>query len=183
MSKRLIVIGLICITLLILAGCASLNSPKKESQEPHAIDSKPGGETISFTVFFGDEQATYLKGEERTVPKNGKPVAELMITELIQGPESPGLTATIPKETKLLSLEIANGIAYVDFSREIKTKHPGGSAGETMTIYSVVNTLTQLPEIEAVQFLIEGQKQEEIWGHFYTLEPIKADETLIAPKQ
>ena len=31
-----------------------------------------------------------------------------------------------------------------------------------MTVYSIVHTLTQLPDIEAVKFLVEGEEQEAI---------------------
>ena len=179
MKKSGVLILILTLTLaLILTGCAF--KQKTADQRDPAIDPKPSQETITFTLYFADQEAMYLQGEERTVTKGGS-IAELMINELIKGPESPGLLATIPKETKLLSLEIKNGVAYVNFSKEIKTNHWGGSAGETMTVFSVVNTLGQLPEIKKIQFLIEGEKQEAIWGHYYTLEPFEPDPNLISP--
>jgi germination protein M len=48
-----------------------------------------------------------------------------------------------------------------------------------MTVYSIVHTLTQLPDIEAVKFLVEGEEQEAIWGHLYTLEPIEPNPDLL----
>ena len=175
--KKFFVFSLILILVLILAGCSS---PNKPSDKDPAVDPKPSQEKITFILYFGDQQGMSLKSEERTVAKNGNP-AELMVNELIRGPQAQDSVATIPRETKLLSLEITGGVAYVNFSKEIKTNHWGGSAGETMTIYSIVNTLSQLQEIEKVQFLIEGEKQEAIWGHFYTLEPIEPHPDIIAP--
>ncbi len=178
--KKLIVFPLVLILILSLAGCTvNLGHNKSPNNDP-AVDPKPSQDKVSFTLYFGDQQAMYLKGEERTVTKNGN-LAELMVNELIKGPQSKDSVVTIPKETKLLSLEITGGVAYVNFSKEIKTNHWGGSAGETMTVFSVVNTLTQLQEINKVQFLIEGEKQEAIWGHTYTLEPIEPNLNLIAP--
>ena len=176
--KKFFVFSLMLILILSLTGC-SLAQNKTPDKDP-AIDPKPSQEKVTFTLYFGDNQAMYLKGEERAVTKSGN-LAELMVNELIKGPGAKDSVATIPRETKLLSLEITGGVAYANFSKEIKTNHWGGSAGEMMTVFSIVNTLTQLQEINKVQFLIEGEKQEAIWGHYYTLEPIEPDPNLIAP--
>lgn len=179
--KKYFMVSILLISLLLLfTACAGTQSAKNGAEESPSIDPKPSQETFTFTAYFGDDQAMYLVGEERSVMKNGTPLAELMLNELIQGPKSSKLIPTIPKEAKLLSVELADGVAYVNFSQEIKTKHSGGSAGETMTIYSIVNTLAQLPEIDTVQFLVNGEKEEAIWGHLYTLEPIEPDPALIA---
>ena len=79
----------------------------------------------------------------------------------------------------MLSLTVVNGVANVDFSKEFQTRHRGGSAGEIMTIYSVVNTLTELPGVEKVQFLLEGDKLESILGHMDTTVPIEPDSNLV----
>lgn len=179
-KKKYFIFILTLLFAITLTGCTANPAPNKPSDKDPAVDPKPSQEKVTFTLYFGDQQAMYLVGEERTVTKSGN-TAELMVNELIKGPQDKNSVVTIPKETKLLSLEISGGVAYANFSKEIKTNHWGGSAGETMTVYSIVNTLTQLPEIKKVQFLIEGEKQEAIWGHFYTLEPIEPNPNLITP--
>lgn len=189
MKKKLLLLGLILVLIISLTGCLGQNKqgedipdeqqeqtetlPPNNEQEKEEPKEDAAEETVDFTVYFSDNEAMYLKGEKRTVAKNNKPEAELMIEELIKGPESDELMPTIPEGTKLLSLEIENKIAIANFSKEIQTNHPGGSTGESMTVYSIVQTLTQLPEIEAVQFLVEGEKDEAIWGHLFTLDPIE----------
>jgi len=185
MKKKLLVLGAVLILIVSLTGCLGQSGGNSQGNEQPSTgnespkEKSPDTETVDFTVYFSDEDAMYLKGETRTVAKNGKYVAELMLAELLKGPESEELSPTIPEGTKLLSLEVADKIATVNFSREIQTNHPGGSAGETMTVYSIVNTLTQLEDIDAVQFLVEGEKEEAIWGHLYTLEPIEPNQELI----
>ena len=77
------------------------------------------------------------------------------------------LKRTVPAEAKLRSpVSIKNRVATVDFSKEFKTKHPGGKDAEKMTIYSIVNSLTELEEIEKVKFLIDGKEQQEYLGNF-----------------
>jgi spore germination protein GerM len=63
----------------------------------------------------------------------------------------------------------------VDFSRELLTSHWGGSMGEIMTVYSVVNTLASLPGIEQVKFLVEGEEIETLTGHLDISEPVEPD--------
>jgi spore germination protein GerM len=70
-------------------------------------------------------------------------------------------------------------VAYVDFSKEIQTKHWGGSSGEAMTIFSVVNSLARLPGVEKVQFLVEGKVQESLVGHADTTQPIAPNWNLV----
>ena len=75
-------------------------------------------------------------------------------------------------------METKEGICFVNLSKEFKTTHIGGTSAETMTIYSIVNTLGELDSVEKVQFLIEGQKEDE-YIHFIFNEPFQPDPTLI----
>ncbi len=167
------------VVLVAFAGGCSLTGSKDNSATP-PVNPQPTKEEVQVTLYFGDDQAMYLKPEKRTVEKGGKPMAELLVQELIKGPQTKGLHKTVPEEAKLISLEVVDGVAFINFSREMQTKHWGGSAGETMTVQSIVHTLTQLPEIEKVQFLIEGKKEEAIWGHGDTSQPVSPVKDIIA---
>jgi germination protein M len=131
---------------------------------------------VRVTLYFADEQAENLVAEEREVEEDRLPAA--IVEELIKGSET-GLGRTIPEGTRVLSVEVKEGVAYVDFSREFKDNHWGGSAGELMTVYSVVNSLARLEEVDKVQFLLEGEVQEELLGHMYYGEPIEPDWDLV----
>lgn len=143
------------------------------------ISAKPVPSTTTATLYFSDKEAMYLVPVERQITKGTETLEAAIINELIRGPLDSGLSRTIPAETKLLSVSVLDGTAYVNFSKEFKTKHWGGSSGETMTIYSVVNSLGKLPGIQKVQFLLEGQKVESIFGHNDTSLPFTPDWALI----
>lgn len=146
-------------------------NPPSSNQQPD-LSAKPIQTKTTLTLYFGDQQAEYLVPEFREITKGSETLEAAIITELIKGPQKSELSRTIPKEAKLLSVNVINGVAYVNFSKELQTKHWGGSAGETMTVYSIVNSLGVLPGIQKVQFLIEGDKQESIFGHMDTSSPI-----------
>jgi germination protein M len=151
----------------LLAGCVNAGQSGRDPKE------------LTVTLYFAGDQAMYVHPEQRTVLVNDDPLPSVLVNELIKGPEDPDLRKTLPAETRLLGLIVRDEIAYVDFSQEVYTKHWGGSSGEAMTIASVVNTLTELSEISSVQFLVEGEVQEAIWGHGVTSEPFQRMEDMI----
>ncbi|MGE4213468.1 MAG: GerMN domain-containing protein [Anaerotignaceae bacterium] len=130
------------------------------------IEAEPTNSTRVLTLYFANEDATALVAEERRVEVNpNQPVEKYILDQLIIGPKEAGHVATVPPETKIRNIKTADGICYVDLSEEFVTKHGGGSTGETFTVYSIVNSLAELKDIEKVQFLIEGEKQDEYKGH------------------
>ncbi len=137
---------------------------------------------VNLTIYFGDENAEFLEPEVRSVSvPPGESLLVAAINELIKGPIEPNHAPTIPSGTRLLGIKVKDGIAWVDFSTEIKTNHWGGSAGELLTTFSLVNTLTEFPEVKAVQFLVAGEIYDSIWGHGITNEPISRQPDLIGP--
>ncbi|MDI7247382.1 MAG: N-acetylmuramoyl-L-alanine amidase [Bacillota bacterium] len=106
--------------------------------------------------------------------------ASKIVAELLKGPAGGSvLCPTIPKGTRLRALRIADGVAYVDFSRELASSHWGGSRAEEITVYSIVNTLAELPEVERVQILVEGASAVTIAGHVILDEPLEPNFDLV----
>ena len=82
---------------------------------------------------------------------------------------------TIPSTVKVNSVTVADGLAIVDFSKEIITdtqEIPHSSTTEVLAIYSIVDTLTEFKEIQKVRITIEGKQKglidglyiEDFWG-------------------
>jgi len=119
-----------------------------------------GGELseVPITLYFATPQADGVLPEIRTMLVSDGAVARAAVMGLIWGPQSSSLRATIPEGTRLLGISIANGLCTVDFSKEFVDNHPGGSAGEIMTLTSILKTLQEFPSIDKVQILVEGQK-------------------------
>jgi len=181
--RPVLVVLILSLVAMLAAGCPAKNpgenSTKQNSQQSAEIDKE-------ITLYFSDQQAQFLVAEKRSVKvasDDTHTVAQAIINELIAGPKQANMVKTVPPEAKLLSLSIENKLTSVDFSQEIKTKHWGGSTGETMTILSIVNSLTELPGIEKVQFLIEGQKEDTLAGHWDISSPISRDESIIAKEK
>ena len=103
----------------------------------------------------------------------------MLVEALIDGPRTLQLSASIPPGTRLRSVRIDGDLVTLDFSGEIAANHPGGSAGELTTVYSVVNTLTEVEGARAVQWLVEGRVVESLAGHMDLTRPIGRNESLI----
>lgn len=76
----------------------------------------------------------------------------------------------LPAGVKVLGLEVKDGLAKLNLSKEFVQKGQGENA-LTMTVYALVNTLTEIPEIKKVQFLSEG-KPIEVLGQMDLTDPL-----------
>ncbi len=133
---------------------------------------------VSVVLYFSDQNGDYLIAEKREVPLVPG-LARATVQELIKGPEGKGLSGTIPEGTKLLDINIENGLCTVDLSKEFRDNHWGGSSGEILTVYSLVNTLTQFPTVEKVEILVEGQKIDTLAGHMDLSAPVSRNSQII----
>jgi len=138
--------------------------PYKE-KEIKEVQPVPTEKMVEVNLYFSDSQAMYLVAEKRKIPQTPSLVRQAVI-ELIKGPENSDLYPTIPKGTQVNEVYIVDDIVYIDLSEEIFKNHPGGSSGELMTVYSIVNTLTEIPPIRGVQ----------IFGHIDISMPLLRDE-------
>jgi spore germination protein GerM len=104
---------------------------------------------------LGEEKK--LVSEERTINAGSPAIAvQNAITELLKGPEEPHNFPVIPAGTELLGVEVSENIAKVDFSQEFLENSLDTRILDEYIIYSIVNTLTEIPDIEGVIFYIEG---------------------------
>ncbi|HEY9060112.1 MAG TPA: GerMN domain-containing protein [Pseudobacteroides sp.] len=177
---------IICCLLLVsmFTGCGILQKfgiGENESEELQPASSIVMGEEearllsdkVPIHLYFANEDGSKLKLEVRYIPvseakKSVNNLAGIVVNELIKGPTKKGLKATIPEGTKLVknSVPIKDGVATVNFSKDFVDKHPGGKDAERITIYSIVNSLTDIKAIQEVKFLINGKVCETYKGNF-----------------
>lgn len=114
------------------------------------------------TLYFANEAGDALIGHNTDINYAGsETIEELVIKQLINGPTEIGMYDTIPKDTILLDVNMKEGICYVDFNEKFLEKLPDIDAD--IAIYSVVNTLVELPGISKVQFTINNKVVKTYW--------------------
>ena len=104
-----------------------------------------------------------LRATETEVAPGENPT-EAALRQLIEQGDNADLANTIPKGTRLLGLNVKNGLATVNLSREFRDNFAGGSEEEGATIGAILRTLGQFSEIKRVQFLVEGKPIDTL-GH------------------
>lgn len=134
---------------------------------------RPAKEVI---VYIADDEGERLAPKKTLIPDGSveSEVREAVKTAIRDG------EGTIPESTRVLRVNIKQRSASIDLSKEVSDDHPGGSTGEILTVYSIVNTIAlNFPEIEEVQILIEGRKAETLKGHIDISQPLKPDRKII----
>jgi len=141
-------------------------------------------EKVEVTLYFSDANERFLVPEKRYVvkEKDAAGQAKELVKALLEGSKT-GLVSTFPKKTDLGSVTVAKDqTATVNFGRNLVTLHPGGSASETATIYSLTNTLIfNIPDVKRVKILIDGKEQESLKGHIDMRRSFILNKGLFAP--
>lgn len=162
-------VGLWLVTLV--PGWVSRN-PAVESPSPTPEASS--ARRIQATLFFVSDDGTALTPVVRDVPYGETTVeqARHILTAQVHTPD--GLVSAIPTGTNVRGVFLgAKGEMYVDLSPEIASAHLGGSLDEALAVYAIVNALTtNLPDVTAVQILVDGKEVDSLAGHIDLREPL-----------
>lgn len=200
-SNKLMLLILISSLFLFLTGCGlvdKLISMKQDlDEEPQiSLEQEPLDQFEQWIVeepqqshegeyklvlYFSDQMGQSLVREERVIPKV-EGIGRAAVNELIKGPDlASNLLPTIPDHTILLDINVRQEerLAIVDLSRAVIDNHIGGSSAEIMTVYSIVNTLTQFPTVDQVQILVNGELVETIAGHIDVSKPISRNDLIV----
>jgi hypothetical protein len=115
------------------------------------------------TLYFSDRSGAKLVSEQRSVEiKKSLSLEYQIVEQLIIGPDKKMLKSAIPEKTSIRDIKTENGICYVNLSKDFINSNPVGITTDTVKIYSIVDSLTELSSVNKVQFLIEGEKVNEV---------------------
>ncbi len=191
LRPRVLALGLLSVALLVWVvlfyrggGGEKIRHPEEPAPaaKPSSAVRTPA-QTRTVTLYFVSETDSLLHPEGRDIPASGALSEEVssVLAELVKGSRQ-DLVAPLPPETKVRQVFVtADGVAYVDFSREIMEAFAYGSSSELAAVYAVVDTLTaNFPPIKKVAILIEGLEKETLGGHVDLSRPLPPDASLIA---
>lgn len=115
------------------------------------------------TLFFANPKGNQLIETRVKVKYDGTvPMEQLIIEQLMAGPDriegidKGSMRSTIPDGTVLLNSSIKDGVCYVDFNESFLERLPDITG--QVAIYSVVNTLVEMSNVNKVQFTINGKQ-------------------------
>ena len=110
---------------------------------------------VDLSVYYGSTQADRLSPEKITVGygKNAS-IERVIIEQLIKGPGEEGHVRTVPASLTLLGVSTKDGTCYVNFDSSLTDIVV--SVPPAVTIYSIVNSLCELSNVNKVQISINS---------------------------
>lgn len=124
--------------------------------------------STTFTLYFTDKDGQNLVKEQRTVRyRRSIPKERIVLEQLMKGPMEKGHYPTIPENTEILDVTIADRICYVAFDRVFSSY--ALDVSEKIPVYSVVNTLLDALEADKVQITVGASDKLDIFGQKMSL--------------
>ena len=114
-------------------------------------------EQASLTLYFANNSGTGLVDVKRSVVYSSNiSLDKLIVDELIKGPSEDEIgIATINPNTKVISTTVTDGICYVNLDSSFLTQSEI-VVSPNVTIYSIVDSLIELPNINKVSISVDG---------------------------
>ncbi|MGN0416189.1 MAG: GerMN domain-containing protein [Agathobacter sp.] len=107
------------------------------------------------TLYFSNKQGDQLIPETREVHYSSNiSMEKLVMEQLMEGPKESGLQATIPTGTKLITITVVDSVCYVNLDEMFFNQNK--EISEQVILYSIVDSLAELPNVEKVQISING---------------------------
>lgn len=122
------------------------------------------GRQQTVRLYFSDANGRYLLEEDRNSVLEPEALPEYVLQELLKGPERKEALAVLPEGTNLLSVQTEKGICTVDLSEAFCANRPKTHTQARLTVFSVVDSLTELDAITGVRILCEGEPVTDYCG-------------------
>lgn len=158
-----VLIILICIIIILMVSLYFINKKNKnevitEYQPEEEISEEQERQTI-VSLYFRNKTTKKIEPEARLIDVKElvKEPYKTLMDLLIEGPKKENLERTIPEDTVVNSMKLENDTLIIDFSKEFIEKSEVGKEAEMQVIESIVNTMTELTEINSIKILIDGE--------------------------
>lgn len=107
-------------------------------------------------LYFANSTGDKLIAINRSIIYNSNiSLEKLVVEQLISGPISGESFQTINPDTKLISTTVKDGVCYVNFDSAFLTQNLNVTTD--VTIYSIVNSLIELSNVNKVQIMVDGE--------------------------
>lgn len=169
-NKKIILLFLVLLIIIFVIGCFAIKyvkeKKKNEIQDEYTPQEEISEEQLRETIvslYFPDKESNSLKPEARLV--NVKELIinpyEILIQLLIEGPKNDKLNKVIPENTKFLKASLEGECLTLSFTEELLNYDKESEKTKDNLINSIVNTVTELNEVNKVKILINGEPNDE----------------------
>lgn len=180
MQKWIILIVVLIIIFLGIFVICNINIETEYIPETEIADIELRKTIV--TLYFKDKSTGEMVKETKLIDSKEllhNPYKK-MIDLLIEGPQNSNLERIIPENTKVIETKIENGILSLNFSNEM-IDNLSNADQLNESIKSIVNTVTQLIEVNGVKILINSEEIDKFLpegidlGKTYTIKDFAAN--------
>lgn len=167
MNRKTLIIIIVLVIAIAITGILLWSNRSKNTEEnviqPQEEITDEQMRTALVTLYYMNKETKELtpEGKMIDVKKLLTDPYETLINLLIEQPKNEKLQSAIPNGTKVLGAELKGDVVYLDLSNEFIENN---SVEEKTIINAIVNTLTELNEVNGVKILINGQENKEFKG-------------------
>ena len=178
-NKKIFIIFSILLIVILIGGYFGIKYAKNKSEKinnneiaeytpEEEITDKQLRQTI-VSVYFPSKETNEIVPEARLIDIKEiiNTPYEKLVNLLIEGPKNEKNNKIIPENTKLLRNYLDGDCVVLDFSEEFLNYDKNNEQEKNNIIKSIVNTLTELTEINKVKILINGNINDE-FNEVYT---------------
>lgn len=148
---------------------ALVEQQKQIGKEPQEKSEEyiPQEDVQIIQVYYGVKGKDKIESESKRVRKSKMLItqARQVANSLLETPNNERLYKLLPEGTTLRGLFYDSGVYTIDFSREFNAVFNYGPAEQLLTMYSIVNSITELDPEAKIRFLVNGTEVEGEEGH------------------
>lgn len=117
-------------------------------------------EDASLCLYFASEDGSGLVRVHTTLKYyDTAPMAAVILDALLRGPGREGCQAVLSADTQVKNVYVKDGVCQVDFNQGFLEKI--GDQDFRLNVYGVVNSLTELEDVDKVRITVDGQQITE----------------------
>ncbi|MBS4535841.1 GerMN domain-containing protein [Clostridium sp. D2Q-14] len=178
MNKSFFIILLSILLILLIIGCQKYDDFDNLGENTQIISPYSTENDFDVALYYPDLSLSRLVRKDIKIKNITNSIEMEVLQRLIRGINDENIVNLIPRNTKVLSVEVSDQIAYINFSKDIIEKDITQEE-EALLIYSIVNTMTELDSINSVQILINGERKD-IFLNYYNIEnPLKYSKLIV----
>lgn len=169
-NKKIGIIFLVILIIILIGGYLAIQYVKNQEKETIIEEYTPQEEIAEeqvrqtiVSLYFPSKETDELNPEARLIDIKeiiNNPY-EKLINLLIEGPKNDKNKKIIPENTKLNKNYLEGDCVVLDFSAEILNFSKENEKEKRNIINSIVDTLTELREINQVKILVDGNENNE----------------------
>lgn len=169
-NKKIIIIFTLLLIAILVGGFYGIKYAKNKSNEnteeeyvpQEEITEEQARQTI-VSLYFPDKESKELIPEARLIDIKDliNNTYERIMNLLIEGPKNDKSERIIPEGTKVLKTYMENDCLTLDLSAEFLNYNKNDEKVKKNIINSIVNTMTELTEVNKVKIMIDGKECDD----------------------